>query len=460
MRLDATDQRFIALVAGDEGPFVTGKLEERSALAGAMSPVRLRPLASRLTEYAKLLARVVLATGTRSPAADSDSVMFEREPGALPQRVGFFALFAPDERVFPLDRNGAMARQADLGAALRLLAGLLPLVIAASPESGLAPYYLMVARACLLVSAHTAATHDKVAHVWRAYRIETAFITAYLRGRGLRSDVIVETTPMAPYNRHLLADTVTLTNPYHVDESRVFAPLSRVGSYRLWGPTEAAPLESTYDGVEAPDVPGVVAVYTQGYWLRVRRGSCDEATAAVMVPLEERFSRIVGELARSHPDVRFLVFPHPMERRYFAETGDRGPAWFEGLTNVEMVDDTAGSSTLAFAGVGLGLTTVSTIGFDRLYMGFRTLFFTGGSPQIDCTVPSQFNALFFEDAEAFMEAVATERLAGNEEFMRAHFDAGAYAPWSAAAPGRPRRTGPVSRTVPNPGERGEAVRRA
>jgi hypothetical protein len=98
--------------------------------------------------------------------------------------------------------------------------------------------------------------------------------------------------------------------------------------------------------------------------------------------------------------------------------------------------------------VGLGLTTVSTIGFDRVYTGYRTLFYTGNSPQIDTSVPSRFNALFFQDRELFAAAVETERLRTHAESMAAHFDAGSYPPWSAAAPGKPRRTAPVTGSVP------------
>ena len=451
MRLDATDRRFIALVAGDEAPFVTFKLEQRSALANAMSPTHVRSLASRLSEYAKLALRAALTWRTSSRASEADSVVFVREPEQVEGRLEFHRLFSPGERFFPLHRNATLARPADPASARRMLAGLLPLVLATRRDSELAPHYITIVRACLLVSSHAKVTHSQTAHLWKAFRIENGFMTAYLRRCGLRSDVVVETTPMAPYNRHLLADTVTLTNPYHVDEARAFAASARVGGYRLWGPTDAPSLERTYDGVDAPDLPGVVAVYTQGYWLRVRRGTCDATTAAVMVPLEDEFAGIVAELARRNPEVRFVVFPHPMERRYFAETGDRGPAWFEGIENVAFSADGEGGSTGAFRTVGLGLTTVSTIGFDRVYMGYRTLFYTGNSPQIDTSVPSRFNALFFRDRERFAAAVETERLRTHAESMAAHFDAGSYPPWSAAAPGKSRRTAPVTGSVPAPG---------
>jgi len=438
VRLDATDRRFVALLAGDEASFVALKLEERSALAEAMSPATLRPLRRRLVDYAKLVARVLQASFKTSPAAGADSVVFERDPALLPSRVEFFGLFAHDETVFPISRNGRMSGQAGPGRAMRMLAGLLPLLVGASRSSLLAPHYVTIARACLLVSAHTAATRTRTAHVFPAFRIETAFITAYLRRCGLRSDVVVETTPMAPYNRRLLADTVTLTNPYHVDEARVFAAESRVGTYRLWGPTGAPVMERAYSGGTFDDLPDVVGVYTQGYWMRVKRGSCDPATAAVMLPLEEEFAAMVADLARRSPAVRFVVFSHPMERRWFAETGESGPEWFADLENVSLASEAPGGSTLRFGEVGLGLTTVSTIGFDRLYMGFRTLFYTGASPQLDLTVPSQFSSLFFDEPEAFAEAVERERLRGHAEFMRAHFDAAAYVPWSAAGPGLPR----------------------
>lgn len=438
MRLNATDRRFVELLAGEEAPFVVVKLEERSALAEAMSPAVLRPLPRRLTDYAKLVARVLQAALTPSPAAATDSVVFERDAALLAGRVGFFEWFSVGERVFPLSRNGRMARQADLGRALRVLAGLLPLVMGASRSALLAPHYVTIARTCLLVSAHTAATRTRTAHVFPAFRIETAFIAAYLRGCGLRSDVVVETTPMAPYNRRLLADTVTLTNPYHVDEARVFAAESRAGSYRLWGPTEAPVMERAYAGGTVDDLPTVVGVYTQGYWMRVKRGSCDPATAAVMLPLEEEFTELVADLARRSPAVQFVVFPHPMERRWFAETGESGPQWSTDLRNVRLASDVPGGSILRFAEVGLGLTTVSTIGFDRLYMGFRTIFYTGASPQLDLSVPSQFSPLFFDEPGAFAVAVERERLRGHAEFMAAHFDPTGYAPWTAAGPGKPR----------------------
>jgi hypothetical protein len=439
VRLTSADRRFISILAGGNAAFVETKLSERTGASAAVEGApRARSLWRRIAGVIGLAVRIVRASKA-TPARGCAAVAFDRTAAVVPERLAYMAFFAPDESVRGLSGADALCREAGVAHSLWLLARLARLLVVRDPASGISADRLAVVRTCLLVEGHAKATLSRTAYLFRVYRTDTTLLGAYLMDRGVRVDLVMDPTPMSTHNRRLLADVVTFSNPYHLDEARVYASGSKIGCQRLWGPMDAPAMESAYAGRHIADLPSVIGVYTQGFWLRKAIGVFDEDSGGARLVIERTFLDVMARFAVEHPDVRLRVFPHPMERRHHAETGEHGFEKLGDLANVDLVFDGGATSGLTFDQVGLGVTTLSTVGFDRLYMGFRTLFFAGGDPDLDRTVASRFGPLFFDDEETFLAAVERERRRSHEEFMRTHFSGDAYPGWSAAPAGVAKR---------------------
>lgn len=439
MLLTASDRRLVRALVPRTAEDVLTTLEERSevlvAMGGGAAPV---PRATELKAALVLAARVLRSVFRQAEACDS--IVVERTAASVPARLAYVACFRPGERLRAVTSTTSLAWPG-FGTATRALAALLAEVLrpGSSETSEIARRRVGIVTSCLQAAGWARRASRRQAYLFRPYRLESPIVAAFLMERGVDVGVVVGTTPMAAHLRRLVASSAVLCTAYQIDEFAALEPLGRNGAWELWGPTEIVEMQERYTEQALPDLPNVVGVYTQGFWARVEMGSIRAEDAAPHIEHERRFVEVVREYAASHPDVRIVFFPHPMERRRFRETGVHGYGLVLDLPNTSAHFE-ASNSMLAFDEVGLGLTTVSTIGFDRLHLGLRTLFFTGASDFVDTSIASPFQRLFFGEETEFLGAVERHRTQGHTEFMHDVFgDAydGVWGPWPAEGESRP-----------------------
>ncbi len=146
---------------------------------------------------------------------------------------------------------------------------------------------------------------------------------------------------------------------------------------------------------------------------------------------EELLARTLVDYLDTHPDLRLRVFPHPLERRTYLETGEHDLGDLVGHQRVE-IDWEGPSSIKRFDDVGIGVMGYSTVGFDRLFMGFPTIFFM---PEwlIDRSVESAYQRIFTTAPEELVAALDDARRLTPTQFMAEHFGG----PFKAPAPVEP-----------------------
>ena len=435
MRLTDADLRFVKALVPEQADRVLDILSRRSDVLVAMgAAAKPRTVLQDLADYLVLAARVVRGLLRTSGASKDAGVYVERAPAAAAARGRYVERFRPGTPYVAVSSSTSMVCPAGTRrAAAKAMGVLLRSIVAAdrSVVSELTSSYVDIVKSCVLVAGHAYASRGREALLFRPYRLEVPFVSAYLMAQGMRAVPIVGTTPMAAHVGTLVGSSAMLCTAYQIDEFAHFHPLDGGGTWELWGPTELVEMEQQYGDAPAPDMTDVIGVYTQGFWLRVLQGSIDEAAARPHVELERRFLDLVERFARAHPRVRLVLFPHPQERARHARTGEHGYGELLGLPNVEL-DTGDESSIFGFDSVGLGITTVSTVGFDRLHIGRRTVFLVGDNDFIDLSVPSRYNSVFHTDADEFLGHVEAARLQPHEQFMAEHFgDAydGLWGPW-------------------------------
>lgn len=232
---------------------------------------------------------------------------------------------------------------------------------------------------------------------------------------GVRVHQIASTSPLLPNTRAVLADTVVLCNPFQKDElAWMVASGHEWPESVLWGPEETVELEAALGWSTRQHHPTVVGLYTQGFRARIAMGSEPESTGIPQAEHEEWLHRILMEYLTEHPEVTLRVYPHPLERRIYRADGTHHLQALEGCDRVG-IDWSDASSVGAFEEVGIGVTTFSTVGFDRLYMGFPTLFFV--TDEVDRTIASPFQRVFTRGEAGLKRELVALSVLAPDEFM-------------------------------------------
>jgi hypothetical protein len=352
--------------------------------------------------------------------------IWERESATGPDRARYVSRFEDDGPMAVVSTQSPIVRTVGLRVPLRLVFGVLWLLLAPNSGSVLAASYVAIVRNVLVLLGHAKALRgDRGAYLFRVYRIETPFLAAALREAAVPVSLIQGTTPLFPNVPRVFGDRLVLGTTYQRDEVEFYQRSQPWPPTVVWAPAEAVDMEERYGAQVLPDLPEAIGVYTQGWWLRSRLGIADPDTEDAYVGHERAFLACILGYLDGNPDVRAVVFPHPLERRHWNANSEHGYGLLADHPRVE-IDWSGQSSVLSFDRVGLGVTTFSTVGFDRLWMGLRTVFFPEEG-SVDGQVPSPYAALFAPDAATFLNLSDKARQMTHAAFMADYFGKAATA---------------------------------
>jgi hypothetical protein len=174
-----------------------------------------------------------------------------------------------------------------------------------------------------------------------------------------------------------------------------------------------------YESRHIEDTRHILGLYTQGFWLRIQIGKAGETIGQRLAKQEQELIQNMVEYIARFPNVQLVIFPHPQERRHFREHSEHQFGQLDSNTQVK-IDFEGASSIYDFDRVGLGITTVSSSGFERIYLGFRTVFYIPYMSFMDLSIRSPYNALFSDNKEELFERIDQIRPMSNDEFLH-HF---------------------------------------
>ncbi len=418
MDVTRTDESFIRLLSGTRCERVSSVLRLRPERLADMSGLRSLDRGAALRDSIRLAAQVLAAVGRRS-SVRSESLFFERSSSDLDRRAAFLRRFLGQAPAGVARDSRIVAHRTWLRSLLTVLGVIRILISPRAAESRLASAYVGILRSCLIVGSHCQSMGARDAYLFRAYRPETPFVAAWLMRAGVRVHQIASTSPLLPNTRSVVADSVVLCNPFQQDElAWLVARGYEWPESTLWGPEEIVELEAALGWSARQHRPRILGLYTQGFRARIAMGSEPESSGIPQAEHEERLHRLLIDYLSDHPEMTLRVFPHPLERRVFRAEGTHYLQVLEGSDRVS-IDWSETSSVSTFEEVGIGITTFSTVGFDRLYMGFPTLFFV--TDDVERTIDSPFQRVFTRSESELQQAIADLNTLTPEEFMNELF---------------------------------------
>lgn len=205
------------------------------------------------------------------------------------------------------------------------------------------------------------------------FEIDANALYLLLHKNGIEVYKIPSPNLLAIHNRMLLSDILVLTSPYQADELSAFKETVRVKQVLHWRPEQFDSYGHVYNENTPAPREGTIGFYSHAAW--VRHAEDDSDTGIGDHESEVFLKKILASYFAGRQDLKVTVFLHPREKKHkdFSSVVKHYDTVFgRGLYEFAPLG-TPGSELFHTVDVGLG--AISTILFERLFLGYKTLFF-------------------------------------------------------------------------------------
>ncbi len=236
------------------------------------------------------------------------------------------------------------------------------------------------------------------------FEIDSNFQSLLLRQAGVKVAFIPSSGPLGTWNRIMICDEVVFSTPYHDEEKAVFSDTMRFDRILRWGPEKAYSYIQRYLENRPVTNPKTIGFYSHGSWLRLKLGHVQ--TEMNLAGAEDQCVVLIKDFLHAHSDYSLVIFAHPREKskQNWKDTQAHYEKLFSGFS--WKFSDLNTPSSHAFEQADIGISTFSTIVYERLHAGYKTIICNYGIHNFPMK-NSTLNAITFENVEG-LETQITE----------------------------------------------------
>ena len=208
---------------------------------------------------------------------------------------------------------------------------------------------------------------EKISHVsfFNPYEIDSNILSLMFQELDIQTTFIPSIVPLFVHNHHLVCDELVVTSPYQEEEIvQSFASSIQFKNLLRW------PAETLFN-VPTKKAIGPnkrVAFYSHGQWLRNALDRADNGLFA-----EDSEKQILQWLKKGVDQKLWevVIYLHPLEKKHIHKTEDYYLEFFE--STAFAWGNRTKSSAHFFHQESFGIGTLSTVIFERLLAGHKTL---------------------------------------------------------------------------------------
>ena len=219
--------------------------------------------------------------------------------------------------------------------------------------------------ACVLKLMHE--NHLKSFIDFTPFEKDANLLSLLLMEQGIDVMKIPSPGPLSAHHTHLIANSVVCSSAYHLEEIAQFTNWT-YNSLLHWPPEQYHTYEHLYQMNQQTPVNSI-AFYSHGEWVRREEGHADPGLGIL-----ENEAIILSELRtflQENNHITLVIYPHPKERKrkdmlahYTQLLSDCSFHIFDGET----------PTAWNFHEEDIAIMAYSTLLFERLSLGFKTLF--------------------------------------------------------------------------------------
>ncbi|MCE2772737.1 MAG: hypothetical protein LW750_04770 [Bacteroidetes bacterium] len=214
----------------------------------------------------------------------------------------------------------------------------------------------------------------KYVYLFSQYECDTNAMVLWLRKMGVTVNKIPSPNLLVIHSKNLVTDELTLSSPYQLDELQSDTIRASYRKLNYWLPEQFHLYYNSYNRRKRVET-GTVGYYSHGSWIRKKTGLTD--TGVGDVEAEQQLITLIGELLQEGKLDRVTIFLHPKEKKLPAEelTSHYRSVFGEGRFTFAPLNI---PSAQLFDTVDIGVGAISTILFERLFLGCKTIFYPPG----------------------------------------------------------------------------------
>ena len=246
------------------------------------------------------------------------------------------------------------------------------------------------------------------------YLIDANWYSQLLMKEGVQVWRVPSSGPLKAHNRFMIGDAATFSTPYHFMEKDKFQETIRPKHIYKWVPEQSMNYMDLYVKNPRTAQLNTIGFYSHASWVRKAEGHSDNG-----LNIHEGEANLLGHLSKiltDKPELKLKIFLHPRERK--AEIFERTKAYYQeqfASTKYEFSDPNTPSSN-AFDEADIGIAVYSTILYERLFCGFKSLI--GNYGMTDFPDPdSSLANICFQSYEALKDKIEQVSTLSNLQFF-------------------------------------------
>ena len=249
-------------------------------------------------------------------------------------------------------------------------------------------------------------------YYYSIYEKDSNISSIALQNEGVRVVKITSLTPLKFWNHTIVAvDELILCDMNQLEELSTFKDTIQATNVKVWGPETIANSAKHYLNQNKYDLnKNVIGFYSTAVYLREYQGNIKQNFGGN----ENIVKQYLAEYIKNHVGTKLIIFPHPREKKkvFKDRVNEHYKAFFEGIDYC--IYNSLSPSAECFEMVDLGVAMYSSVIYERLYFGFKSIMMPFG--ELGLELPGETlshicakNKLdFFRKMDVFMKLSVSE----------------------------------------------------
>jgi hypothetical protein len=207
------------------------------------------------------------------------------------------------------------------------------------------------------------------------YEKDTNFTAYILDKYGIKVSKITSEVPITFTNKIIIAYEIILCSAYQKEEVEAYKDTLFYKTIDIWVPEMQITYLGNYQNKDLELPQNTIGFYSSAFWLRkiLNHSKADVGS----YDAEEQLLLFTKEYLEKNPDIKMVLFTHPYEKKT-DEQYQNTVHYYKTLLGEQLMKrvtltDRNSNSTLSFHTINLGVSLFSTIIFERLGIGFKSL---------------------------------------------------------------------------------------
>lgn len=247
------------------------------------------------------------------------------------------------------------------------------------------------------------AKKNKLSHCYffSIYEKDANLTALLLMDAGVKVIKIPSEVPFYFHNTIILCDKLIICNAYQFEEAKHYSESILCKETEMWGPERAMDYYENYKSNNYKIQSGVIAFYSTASWVREKEGHLDQGTE--MVKNEQLLLGYLKKYLTERKHLKLIVYAHPKEKteKYVMETKAYYKEILDGI-DFSFAEFSLLSSA-SFYNAELAVAFNSTLIYERLYFGFKTLILPLNHPGFPLKNSSLNNICAYSEEELFLK---------------------------------------------------------